>query len=454
MSYRTTIAGVRLRPDGTLPRLAGADDSLKGKLAQVEDDLNQLRGERAEKARARDEAKAAFAQVDGYDTDSDEYKRAEEAIKAVSEIDDRINDVQRAQVGILRMLGQSDPAPANPGREKRDPGRNGDTRDAWDGSSVLTDENRQKLEQISGSTGRFGNLQLGKIASRDALKAELGTADVAGLIQPDRRGLLPFIYRQLRLLDLIPSGTTDSNTVEYTQVTTMGTAAAETAEGALKPEESYGFTDADAPVRTIAAWVKVRKQTLADAAALRTFLDTALRYDVRRRLEAQIANGDGAGQNLRGILQTTGVQDPTVAAGESSADRIHHGIVGIQLADQEPNFVAVHPLDWEVIRLSRDDSGASAGTGGYLFGPPSQVGAPTIWGLPPVVSQSIPQGTALVGDARAAIVLVREGVNVLISDSDQDDFIKNRVTLLGEMRAGLVVWRPDGFATVNLGAVV
>lgn len=424
-------------------------DELRRQLAQVEGNLKDLREESAQKSKTRDDAKAAFAKDGKGDTDSSEYTAWADADKEVRAIDDKIAKATQDQVGILRVLGQDDPAaiPAA-SADGGEPGA-----DAWDARHILTAENVAKLERASGSTGRFGKMELGQIASREAMVAELGSTDVGGMIQPDRRGLLPPIFRQLRLLDLIPSGQTDSNLIEYVQATTLPEQAAETAEGAAKPEAAFGFTDADAPVRTIAAWVKVRKQTLADAAGLRSFIDTALRYDVRRRLEAQVANGNGTGQNIRGILNTTGVQTPTVVTAESAADRVHHGIVGIQLADQEPNFVALHPNDWEDIRLSRDDSGASAGTGGYLFGPPSQVGSQTLWGLPVVVSSAIPEDEALVGDARAALVLIREGVNVLVSDSDQDDFIKNRVTLLGEMRAGLVVWRPDGFASINLGAV-
>ena len=39
-----------------------------------------------------------------------------------------------------------------------------------------------------------------------------------------------------------------------------------------------------------------------------------------------------------------------------------------------------------------------------------------------------------------------------MSDSDQDDFIKNKVTLLGEMRAALAVWQPSLFVDVDLAA--
>ncbi len=37
-----------------------------------------------------------------------------------------------------------------------------------------------------------------------------------------------------------------------------------------------------------------------------------------------------------------------------------------------------------------------------------------------------------------------------ISDSDQDDFIRNEVTYLGEGRFGLAVYQPTAFAKVTL----
>jgi HK97 family phage major capsid protein len=62
-------------------------------------------------------------------------------------------------------------------------------------------------------------------------------------------------------------------------------------------------------------------------------------------------------------------------------------------------------------------------------------------------------GRAIVGDfARGCTLFIRQGVSVLISDSDQDDFIKNRVTLLGEMRAALATWVPQMFVDCDLAA--
>ena len=75
----------------------------------------------------------------------------------------------------------------------------------------------------------------------------------------------------------------------------------------------------------------------------------------------------------------------------------------------------------------------------------------TAWGLPVVTSKALAAGTALVGAfGTCARLFIREPVAVRASDSDQDDFTRNRVTALGELRAGLAVWQPLGFTKVAL----
>lgn len=70
-----------------------------------------------------------------------------------------------------------------------------------------------------------------------------------------------------------------------------------------------------------------------------------------------------------------------------------------------------------------------------------------------IPSSAIAAGTVLVGDfASGCTLYVREGVQTLLSDSDQDDFVRNRRTILGEGRFGLAVWAPANFAVVHLTA--
>jgi HK97 family phage major capsid protein len=446
---RTTIAGVRLRADGTPPPMAGgAVDSpeLADKLTQVEEDISRLRDERKTAAEKREDAKKAFAALDGYDTNSDEYKAAEEAVKSVGEIDDKIAEAQAAQVGILRMLGQSDPDIAKHARNG-----GGDTHRekggepaGWDSAGLFTREGiKTELERISTSKAAFGHVELGQAADRETLKADIGGTSQMRI--GTFAGITPQIFRPLRILDLLPTGTTDGNNVPYTQE--GGTfLAAEAAEGAAKAEGGVTFTDANAPVQTIAAWQKIRKQALADVAALQSIIDGRLRYSVRRRLEAQVLAGDGTDPNLRGILNTTGVGSVAFAAGTPLTELVLSGLTGVYLADAEASAVVVHPTNWQTMVVQK-----ASGSGEYVGGGPFINMPQVLWGVPLIPSPAIPINTALVGDfSLGAQLFIREGVNVLLSDSDQDDFIRNRATILGEMRAALAVWRPAAFQKVAL----
>lgn len=425
---------------------------LKAKLSSLEEEIDGLRDEHAAAQRDVQSARDTFAANDQLDTDSDEFAAAEKAVGKAGALADRIADAQAKQVAILGLLGDTS---AVPGRERRAAGDRTDPRatGVWDSGELFAGEVAAQLERASASSGRFGRIEAGTVASREALAAEIGTTTVGGLIRPDYRGLQVAPQRPLDILDLVSTGTTDSNSIEYTQSSGINSGALEVAEGALKPELDLTFTDADAPVRTIAGWLKLRKQTLSDAPALRSFVDGQLRYAVRRRLNDQVANGNGTGQNLRGILQTTGRQVPTVTATQNLLDRLLRGITVILLTDQAANGVAVNPLQWEQILTLRDRSGGEDDTGGYLGGGPFGTTARTVWGLPLVGTAAIPAAKGLVGDFTKSQVLIREAVQVLFSDSDQDDFIRNRVTMLGETRAAHLVWRPDAFAEINLGEV-
>jgi HK97 family phage major capsid protein len=310
-----------------------------------------------------------------------------------------------------------------------------------------------KAEGLFTSQSKMGALELGRLGDRDDVAAfmagaisaaEVTSSGKQGAIPADRRGIIPPRLKPLSLLDLIPAGTTDSTSVEYVQVTVIPSSAAETAAGALKPEETFTTVDASAPVRTIAGWIKVQKQALSDVAGLASMIQALLPYDVKRRIEAQLLNGDGEGQNLKGILKTSGVGAPAAVEGDNRADTILRAITTIFLADGDPDFVTLYPIDWQELLLMRENE--KDRTGAYLYGTPAMPVAPTIWGLALTKNRAVPQNKPLVGDSNAASVLYKEGLRVLISDSDQDDFVKNRATVLAEARVAVPIWRPSSFA--------
>lgn len=430
-----------------VPTCEVADASLKEKLKRIEAEISDQRDARVEAQRELDSAKETYANSDGaLSQDSDEFKAVKDARGKVGEIDDRIADLTAMQVETLKLLGKDEPHPVGRGHD-RPSGDPTDPRGGWDARALLAGDDVQRLLSVyANSASRMGRQELGEVVSRDAFAADVvGTASMR---RDDWAGILPQLRRSLTVLDLLPTGTMDGNTFPYTVESGAFTGAAETDEGAAKPEAAITFTDAEATARTIAAWLKLQKQSLADTPALQAVIESRLRYLVERRLEAQILAGNGTAPNLRGILNTSGIGAVAYSASEEIADQILSGITTVLLADARATGIVLHPLDWQDALKAK-----AAGDGHYFSGGPFSMTPQVMWGVPLIPSPAITQGTALVGDWEiGALLLIREGVRVLLSDSDQDDFTRNKVTLLGEMRAALPVFRPAAFATVDLSA--
>lgn len=440
---------------------------LREQLKGVRAAISETRDERAEARKARDEAKEAFAGADLSDptvVESDDFKAAEQAVKTEGEAADKLIALQQSEATILAMLGEDVPQP----------GANGD----GDGkavarsrvASMLEGDQYNAVKEAANSEAKLGSMRLGELTSREGAVAlisgrprmeseeeegmVIGSDEKTGAIPADRRGIVTPLLKPLTLLDLIPSGTTDSNNVEYVQVTALPEGAKEVAEGEPKPRLTLTTKDATAPVATIAGYVKLKKQALEDVAGLGSLISLTLPYEVKRRLESQLLSGTGENGTLKGLLKTAGIGAPAFVAGDNTADAILRAITTIVLSDGDPNFVALHPSAWEALLLMREvEKTEKEGEveklvreGAYLYGTPASLQSPTIWGLTITKNRVVPQATPLVGDANGASILVKSGLKVLVSDNDGDDFTRNRVTVLAEMRCALPVWRPASFA--------
>ena len=74
----------------------------------------------------------------------------------------------------------------------------------------------------------------------------------------------------------------------------------------------------------------------------------------------------------------------------------------------------------------------------------------SLWGKPCAITPAITAGTALVGAFKlGAQYFMRQGMTIDMTNSDQDDFIKNLMTIRAEERLALAVYRPLAFCTVT-----
>jgi HK97 family phage major capsid protein len=265
------------------------------------------------------------------------------------------------------------------------------------------------------------------------------------IVAPQRQvGIVSGAFRTLRIRDVMPSGTTSSNLVEYTRELAFTNSAAETAEGATKPEAALTFELVSAPVKTIAHWLKLSKQVMDDAPALASYVDTRLRYGVDLRIDQQLLNGNGSGQNIGGLAKVGNHTAFTPASGDNAIDSINRAIYLVAAADYNATAIILNPADWGAIERTKTDDNA------YVFGAPMKL-APTLWGLPVIATNTMTAGKFMVGAMDvAAQVWNRQGTTVEMSEADDTNFQKNLVTVRAEARLALAIYRP---ASIQYGSL-
>jgi len=283
-----------------------------------------------------------------------------------------------------------------------------------------------------------------------------GTPGQFGSIQRDPIVIPP--QRTKRVRDLFPTRTTSAAIIEYFRMTGFTNNAATVAERggtpetfAAKPQSTMTFEGAQAPVRTIAHWEAAHRNVLADEPQLRSIIDNELMYGLRLQEDAQILSGDGTGENLTGVLNTTGIQTYDWSDGalspvpDTKADAIRRAATLSFLAYYEPTGVVLHPNDWEDIELTKDSNGQYLVAVSVAMG-----GEPRVWRLPVVETPAIAEGTALVGAfGTGAQLYDREQANIRISEQHSDFFVRNAIVVLAEQRLALAVKRPEAFVKVS-----
>ena len=310
--------------------------------------------------------------------------------------------------------------------------------------------NNEKVKSFLGETTPRGRADMTIKAAITSVTTD--TDGAAGdLVQTTRlAGVQALPQRRMTVRDLITPGNMDGNALEYVKETGFTNNAGMVAEGAKKPESSMKFDLVSTTAKVVAHYMKASRQILSDASQLASLIDGRLRYGLAFKEEQQLLNGDGTGQNLLGIIpQATAFVAPFDPAGtETNIDNIRLAFLQAELAEFPSTGVVMNPIDWARIELLKDT------TGRYIIGNPQGIIGASLWNRPVVTTQAITVDKFLAGAFKLGAQLFdRWQARVEVATENEDDFVKNLVTVLAEERLALAVYRPEAFIYGDFGNI-
>ena len=321
----------------------------------------------------------------------------------------------------------------------------GMTASATPGQRLLKSQNVDAVKSgQSNLTTRITNME------RKAITNPLTVSDP--LSQPYRTEIDPGTRRTLKVRDALRSFSITEGSVYMPKKNTVthGSPIIQPGQNSAVGEADMTFTNVSAPLVTFAHIVNASNQVLDDSANLDALISTELVHGLGLEIEDQILNGDGAGESLDGLLSNASPLSPNSPAVSGATDTIRYAMKQIIVADYEPTHIVLNPEDLYDIDTRTANVADDAAYTAILprFAGHEMMG---LWGLPVIETNSIAQGTFLVGDfARSAVLFDQGAAQISISSQHAQNFTKNMVAIRALERLALVVINPLGLVTGSL----
>ena len=198
-------------------------------------------------------------------------------------------------------------------------------------------------------------------------------------------------------------------------------------EGALKPLKDWNYETETSVAKKVAVSCKVSTEMLSDAPFMRAEIDRLLRAELMAKVDEKLLSGTGASGEIKGITvgaagYTTSDLDDKID-NPNYADAIRAAVLQLRMLNFTPNILFINPVDKAMIDLTKDT------TGRYISAELLAV----IRGLTIIETTRIEKGKFLLMDSSKWMVRPYEALR-LEYGWENDDFRKNLVTVIAEMR--------------------
>jgi HK97 family phage major capsid protein len=271
----------------------------------------------------------------------------------------------------------------------------------------------------------------------------VGTNGLSMLLNQFEAGITPLPRSQPFFAQLFASSPTSGKTVSYAEMKNPDGGAGMTAEGAAKSQADFDLVEAKTDVKKITAYIKTSKEALDDIQALSGEINNELLTLVSLKKDSQILSGDGSGQNLTGVLTSastfTGGSLAGTIVNPNNYDVLVAGVTEIMTAEVIsgepagflPNYIVLNPVDIAAMKLTKDLEE------NYIF-PVNIPGSTNVMEVPVISNARMTAGSFLIMDSTKGNLRIREDVNLSIG-YENDDFTKNLITILAEMRLAFYI---------------
>ncbi len=247
-------------------------------------------------------------------------------------------------------------------------------------------------------------------------------------VQP---GVIDLVRTQPTFWDRLTKGRTNANPYIWVNKTNKQGSAAFIGEGVLKPLASFELSTETSVPKKVAERMKASTELLYDVDGMTSLIENELRFEVMVAANAAVLTGVASSTNPKGVTQYASLFTLTTLTGvptPNNSDAIRAAIAQLQVLNFGSNLTAyINPIDAANMELSKGSNGQ------YVLPPFTSADGRIIAGVPVIVDNNIDVGYLLIGDMTKYKVLMYQDFYVQWG-WENDDFSKNLITIIGEMR--------------------
>ena len=231
----------------------------------------------------------------------------------------------------------------------------------------------------------------------------------------------PFIWP---LMNVKP---TQSENIVYVEKYNPQGAAAWVGEGVAAPKVSFDIQVSNSRAKMVDAYIHVSTQMLDDIDYIAAAIEDELLYQIAISVDTFILQGDGTGDNLKGIKSFAPAYSLTTltTTAPNNCDAILAAATQIVSKNFAPDIAVLNPIDFAQTKLLKGS------TGYYVVNPNNQ---DSTWaGIKVVQSNQVPLGTLMIMDSSKTNIHPYQNFTISYGMIN-DDFIKNLVVIKGVQR--------------------